>query len=139
MGVCAWSSWKKSAETQLRGIFFAITKHIVQCMSRPSQGILSSRNYWSHVIYRMSGWRLNLTWLQVLSMMRKSFSAGVGKVANCLKKIGAVIVPKKNTQICRLSVLSGAIYRLRRGHMLIPIVACFAKSVNRFAERYCYV
>lgn len=136
MVICVLSSCKRCVVTRLKGIYFAITRSIAQCTLRLSQSSLKSGGYWLPASLTMSGWQLNSTCLSACLMKKKMCSVGVWET----KIPRADTLSKKNTQICRLSVLEtirSVCYNQTR--TCVPlIVAVRAKSVNTFA-RYCYV
>lgn len=139
MVVCAWNLCRKCAGMRLTGRFSIATSCIVRCMSNRLPSFLNLSSFWFQKNCKrtlsLSDPILEQGFLTTIG----EYSAGAWGIVNCLKKIGAVIVPKKNTPICRRGVGCGATEGLRLEMYLLLIVAGFAKLINHFACRYCYV
>jgi len=139
MVVCAWNLCRKFARTRLTGMFSIAMSCIVQCTSNQLRAFWSLSSSWFQKSCKRISWLSDLILGQEFLTTTRGCSVGALRTVNCLKKIRAAIMAKKNTQICRLSVGCGATNGLRLEYVIISIVAGSAKLVNHFASRNCYV
>lgn len=131
MAICVSTSWKRFAE--------AISKGRGSVITNPK----------AHLTLRMlfCSWKQNNSSPQQISTAQESQSnLALMKVAGC--SVGAKLevncnefktydmVTKKNTQICRLSVLSAVRYASDQRIVLIPSVAYRKNRSNFFVEYY---